>query len=83
MPPWGEDSGSKTGAIPGVGRGARNRIQAIEKPGFGCMDQSEDRIAHRSGKIGVISVVSRYCAPAEPPVPGFEPIVRWTIFTWR
>ena len=40
-----------------------------------------ERISQRSGKIGVMSVVARYCAPLDPPVPIFAPIVRCTIFT--
>src|SRR6266567_577267 len=47
------------------------------------IDQSADRIAQRSGNAGWLIVVKRYSAPAEPPVPGFVPIVRWTIFTCR
>ena len=38
--------------------------------------------AHRSGKVGWPSVVRRYVAPAEPPVPWRPPIVRSTILTW-
>src|ERR1043166_2446825 len=44
---------------------------------------SSERIAHKSGNAGWLSVVSRYSAPADPPVPAFVPIVRCTIFTWR
>jgi hypothetical protein len=40
-------------------------------------------IAHRSGNAGRFSVVIRYYAPADPPVPRRVPMVRWTIFTWR
>src|SRR5258705_11133016 len=40
------------------------------------IDHSSDLIAHRSGKAGWLSVVSRYSAPAEPPVPVFVPMVR-------
>lgn len=42
-----------------------------------------ERMAQRSGKSGAISVVIRYWAPADPPVPTFVPIVRCTILTWR
>ena len=41
------------------------------------------RIAQRSGKSCRVTVLQRYCAPDEPPVPGFAPIVRSAIFTWR
>lgn len=47
----------------------------------GFVVQSCERISQRSGKIGVMSVVARYCAPLDPPVPIFAPIVRCTIFT--
>lgn len=39
------------------------------------------RISHKSGKNGLSSVVARYAAPLDPPVPRLLPIVRWTIFT--
>jgi len=42
-----------------------------------------DRTAQRSGNIGRKSVVRRYAAPEDPPVPILSPIVRSTIFTWR
>ena len=42
-----------------------------------------DRTAQRSGNIGWKSVVRRYAAPDDPPVPILSPIVRSTIFTWR
>ncbi len=42
-----------------------------------------DRIAQRSGKAGRNNVVRRYSAPEDPPVPGFAPMVRSTILTWR
>src|SRR5690606_12907989 len=42
---------------------------------------SSVRIAHRSGNAGLKSVVLRYSAPVEPPVPGFVPIVRSTILS--
>ena len=42
-----------------------------------------DRISQRSGNRFCPSVVRRYAAPDEPPVPGFAPIVRSTILTWR
>ena len=41
------------------------------------------RIAQRSGKSGLKSVVRKYAAPGLPPVPCLKPIVRSTIFTWR
>src|SRR5205814_3668085 len=41
------------------------------------------RISHRSGNNGLESVVARYAAPVDPPVPRLVPIVRSTIFTWR
>jgi hypothetical protein len=41
------------------------------------------RIAHRSGNSGLNRVFLRYSTPAEPPVPVFMPMVRWTILTWR
>src|SRR5207249_10315827 len=44
---------------------------------------SRDRIAQRSGKMFCPSVVRRYDAPADPPVPWRVPIVRSTILTWR
>src|SRR5688572_27454264 len=47
---------------------------------FGA-DHSSERIAQRSGKAGWLSVLMRYSAPADPPVPIFVPIVRCTIFT--
>ena len=59
------------------------RIQAFESRVFGGMDQSAERIAHKSGNTGVISVVIKYWAPADPPVPILAPMVRWTILTWR
>ena len=45
-------------------------------------DQSSARTVQRSGKKGLFSVSRRYAAPGEPPVPGRDPIVRSTIFTW-
>ncbi len=39
-------------------------------------------MAHKSGKVGRPTVVRRYVAPAEPPVPRLPPMVRSTIFTW-
>ena len=41
------------------------------------------RTAHRSGKAASKSVVRRYAAPDEPPVPALSPMVRSTILTWR
>ena len=41
------------------------------------------RTAHRSGKAASNSVVRRYAAPDEPPVPALSPMVRSTILTWR
>src|SRR5204863_6801024 len=46
-------------------------------------DHSWPRIAQRSGKSGWKSVLRKYSAPADPPVPVLVPIVRSTIFTWR
>ena len=44
---------------------------------------SRRRTAHRSGKAASKSVVRRYAAPDEPPVPALSPMVRSTILTWR
>ena len=44
---------------------------------------SSVRMAQRSGKSGLLSVVMRYSAPVLSPVPRFVPIVRCTIFTCR
>ena len=41
-----------------------------------------DRIAHRSGNSGWNSVVLRYAALGELPVPGLLLRVRFTILTW-
>ena len=44
--------------------------------------QNRLRTSHSGGNAGR-SVLRRYAAPADPPVPIFAPMVRSTIFTWR
>src|SRR5207249_10047813 len=61
----------------------RERVGArVERPRRHAAHSSV-RIAQRSGNAGLFSVVSRYSAPVDPPVPGFVPMVRCTIFTCR
>ena len=48
-----------------------------------CPATNSVRTSHSSGNTGWWSVVRRYAAPLDPPVPGCEPIVRSTIFTCR
>src|SRR5213596_2772784 len=62
------------------------RREGVRTPGQRLrrhVGHSSVRIAQRSGKAGLLSVVSRYSAPAVPPVPTFVPMVRCTIFTCR
>lgn len=58
----------------------RNRHETDDRRDRGY---SRPRMSQRSGKAGLNSVFRRYSAPAEPPLPGFIPIVRSTIFTCR
>src|SRR3989475_5370783 len=51
--------------------GVRTAVQRLRRH----VGHSSVRIAQRSGKAGLFSVVSRYSAPADPPVPGFVPMV--------
>ena len=61
----------------------RQRNHTNGEAGHRSVRYRDPRISHRSGNAGCASVVRRYCAPADPPVPGLAPIVRSTIFTWR
>ena len=68
-------------------RDTKPRVSARQRVGAGVevvgTHQNSVRIAHRSGKMGRESVVRRYSAPVEPPVPILAPMVRSTILTWR
>jgi hypothetical protein len=46
-------------------------------------DHSSLRTAQRSGKTGTDSVVRRWAAPTDPPLPGRSPMVRSTILASR
>ena len=65
--------------------GAAAQVLRRERAGRGRLGAAHscDRTAQRSGNIGRKSVVRRYAAPDDPPVPILSPIVRSTIFTWR
>lgn len=60
--------------------------KTLEKPSSVAeiiKNYSWDLTLHNSGIVGLNKVVIKYCAPLDPPVPIFVPIVRSTIFTCR